>query len=176
MLLAIDVQYEDDSAVAAGVLFSSWMDEACDGKSSPPENRTVTKTVTGIAPYEPGNFYKRELPCILKLLDEVNLDEVTAIVIDGYVSLGKAQKPGLGMHLYEAINKAIPVIGVAKNRFADTPADCEIFRGSSQSPLFVTSVKMPLAVAKANIEGMHGENRIPTLLKKVDQLCRCITA
>ena len=82
MLLAIDVQYEDDSAVAAGVLFSSWMDEACDGKSSPPENRTVTKTVTGIAPYEPGNFYKRELPCILKLLDEVNLDEVTAIVID----------------------------------------------------------------------------------------------
>ena len=172
MLLATDIQYEDTSAngsaVAAGILFSSWIDDECD--------RTFTKKVTGIAPYEPGNFYKRELPCILELLTEVNLNEVTAIVVDGYVLLGKAQKPGLGMHLFEAIDRVVPVIGVAKNRFADTPEECEILSGSSLSPLFVTSVKMPLAVAKANIEGMHGENRIPTLLKKVDQLCRGITA
>ncbi|MEL6491510.1 MAG: endonuclease V [Cyanobacteria bacterium J06634_6] len=166
MLLATDIQYGENDAVAAGVLFSSWVDEESE--------QSFTKHIKGIEPYEPGSFYKRELPCILALLSEINLDELTAIVIDGYVVLGSQQKPGLGMHLYEAIDRAIPVIGVAKNKFADTPTDCEILRGSSQSPLFVTSIAMPLEIAKANIVGMHGENRIPTMLKKVDQLCRGI--
>ncbi len=164
MLLATDIQYGDDSAIAAGVLFSSWLDAE--------SAQTITRQIQGIEPYEPGSFYKRELPCLLELLSDVDLNALTAIIIDGYVMLGEAQTPGLGMHLYEAIDRAVPVIGVAKNRFADTPKDCEILRGDSQSPLFVTSVNMPLEVAKANIAGMHGDNRIPTMLKKADQLCR----
>jgi len=176
VLLATDIQYSDagrgdaaysgDRATAAGVLFSSWIDDECD--------RTLTKEITGVAPYEPGSFYKRELPCLLALLSDINLDELTAIVVDGYVVLGEAQKPGLGMHLYEAIDRVLPVIGVAKNKFADTPESCEVLRGNSQSPLFVTSVGIPLEIAKANIAGMHGEHRMPTMLKKVDQLCRGI--
>ena len=152
--------------MAAGVLFSTWVDSQC--------NRELTKQITGIEPYEPGSFYKRELPCIMALLADIDLDELTAIVVDGYVCLGQAEKPGLGRYLYEAIDQAVPVIGVAKNRFADTPEKCEILRGNSQSPLFVTAVGMPLEIAKADIAGMHGENRIPTLLKRADQLCRGI--
>lgn len=166
MLLATDIHYGDNSATAAGILFSTWVDSQCE--------QEVIKQVTGIEPYEPGAFYKRELPCIMALLAAVDLDELTAIVVDGYVSLGQAEKPGLGMHLYNAIDCEVPVIGVAKNRFADTPEKCEVLRGDSQSPLFVTSVGIPLEIAKADITGMHGENRIPTLLKRVDQLCRGI--
>lgn len=166
MLLATDIQYGDNSATAAGVLFSTWVDSQSD--------REFTKQISNIEPYEPGSFYKRELPCIMALLSDVDIDELTAIVVDGYAVLGQAEKPGLGMYLYEAIDRAVPVIGVAKNKFADTPEKCEIFRGRSQSPLFVTTVGMPLEIAKADITGMHGENRIPTLLKKVDQLCRGI--
>ena len=167
MLLATDIQYGDNTAVAAGVLFSTWVDSQCE--------REFTKQITGIEPYEPGSFYKRELPCIMALLADVDIDELTAIVVDGYVVLGQEEKPGLGLYLYEAIDRAVPVIGVAKNRFADTPEKCEVLRGSSQSPLFVTAVGMPLEIAKADITGMHGENRIPTLLKRVDQLCRGIS-
>ena len=134
----------------------------------------LPKELLELLPTNPVIFTGENSLALLTLMSEVNLDTITAIVVDGYVTLGSAQKPGLGMHLYEAIDRAVPVIGVAKNRFADTSEACEVFRGNSQSPLFVTSVKMPLAVAKANIEGMHGEHRIPTLLKKVDQLCRGI--
>ena len=78
------------------------------------------------------------------------------------------------MHLYEKTGQKVPVIGVAKNRFKDTPPACEVLRGSSQNPLLVTATGIPLAKAKQNIAQMHGQHRIPTLLKRVDQLCRGI--
>ncbi|MCA9017967.1 MAG: hypothetical protein KDA77_21770, partial [Planctomycetaceae bacterium] len=75
-------------------------------------------------------------------------------------------------HLYQQLNEQIPVIGVAKSRFANTPDETRIYRGASQNPLYVTSLGIPLAEAKHKINAMHGEFRIPTLLKRVDQLCR----
>ena len=51
-----------------------------------------------------------------------------------------------------------------------------IYRGDSAKPLFVTAVGMTLEEAKAHIASMHGEHRIPTLLRRVDQLCRGIVA
>ena len=66
------------------------------------------------------------------------------------------------------------MIGVAKRSFKDTPEQCELFSGDSTKPLFVTAVGMTLGEAKAHIASMHGEHRIPTLLKRVDQLCRGI--
>ena len=168
VLLATDIQYSDNSAMAAGILFFNWKSKTVE--------QNITKQIDSIVPYEPGSFYKRELPCILEVLSDVDLQTLETIVVDGYVHLGATQKAGLGMHLYEAIDRAVPVVGVAKNRFAGTPERCEILRGISQSPLYVTSVGMPLETAKANIVGMHGKNRMPTLLKKVDQLCRGIVA
>ena len=163
MILAIDVQYEENSAVVAGVLFPKW--------SSTEPNRDMVKSVSGIEPYESGAFYKRELPCILSLLQDVN-EHLETIVIDGFVTLGKEEKKGLGMYLYEALGEKISIIGVAKRSFKDTPKICEIYRGDSSKPLFVTSVGLSLGEAIAGVASMHGKHRIPTLLKKADQLCR----
>lgn len=165
MILTIDVQYEETKALAAGLIFSCWEEDDVE--------RVILKQIPHIEPYEPGQFYKRELPCILEILAAVD-EQLDCIVIDGFVTLGSNGKAGLGMHLYHHLDKKVPVIGVAKKAFQDTPKECEVIRGSSAKPLFVTAVGYPLAQAKLLVENMHGNNRIPTLLKKVDQLCRGI--
>ncbi len=124
-----------------------------------------------VAEYEPGQFYKRELPCVLALLQQLEqLPEF--IVIDGYVYLDGNQRPGFGKHLYEALAGKSVIIGVAKSRFKDTPAETEIFRGGSKRALYVTAVGISAAEAKGFIMRVHGEHRIPTLLKRVDQLSK----
>jgi deoxyribonuclease V len=163
VILAIDVDYRPDCAVVAGVSFSRWDDEA-------PDNVFHSK-VTDVKKYKPGQFYKRELPCILRLLTDHNLDP-DIIVIDGFVVLGQDSKPGLGMYLYEALDKTVPVIGVAKTAFKGARTESEVFRGNSEKPLYVTAVGVEDEVAKHHITSMHGNHRIPTLLKLVDRQCR----
>ena len=165
MIFAIDCQYYDDTAVAAGILFENWHDEEITAKQ--------VNTIENIAPYEPGQFYKRELPCILSVLKSLET-QPDIIIVDGYVTLSSEQKPGLGMHLYEALERKIPVIGVAKRSFVDTPEDAGILRGKSENPLYISSAGIDLEQAKAHIKQMHGKNRHPTLLKYVDQLARGI--
>lgn len=163
MVLAIDIQYSENSALAAGVLFEKWDD--------PHSARDVIKEINEVAPYVPGEFYKRELPCIKSLLQEIS-EEITYIVVDGYVYLGEEKKPGLGMYLYESLNREVPVIGVAKNFFHGTEESARLFRGTSKKPLFVTTAGIDQKSAQNHILTMHGENRNPTLLKRADQLCR----
>ncbi|MBB1368034.1 endonuclease V [Pseudoalteromonas sp. SR44-5] len=165
MIFAIDCQYYDDTAIAAGILFENWHDEEITAKQ--------VNTIENIAPYEPGQFYKRELPCILSVLKSLDT-QPDIIIVDGYVTLSSAQKPGLGMHLYEALEQQIPVIGVAKRSFVDTPKEAGILRGKSENPLYISSVGIDLEQAKEHILHMHGKNRHPTLLKYVDQLARGI--
>ena len=171
LIFTVDVQYQATQATAAGLLFPAW-DKANIAN-------IFTKEISPIAPYEPGFFYKRELPCILSLLEDVAgqqpINQLESIVVDGFVTLGAEQKPGLGMYVYNSLEQSIPVIGVAKRKFVGTPTDCEVYRGQSQNPLFVTSAGIDLAQAKRHIASMHGDNRIPTLLKRVDQVCRGIT-
>jgi deoxyribonuclease V len=163
MIFAIDVHYPDETAFVAGILFQDWQD--------PAPTRQITTKIASVAAYEPGQFYKRELPCILEILAQ--LESLPAIVIvDGYVYLGAAQKPGLGKYLYDALDGKAIVIGVAKNRFADTPVEAEVFRGDSQRPLYVSAIGIDLAAAKMAIEQMAGEYRIPNLLKLVDKLSK----
>lgn len=165
MILATDVGYDDarGTALAAGVTFLGWRDAA------PRAEHALT--VEGVAPYEPGAFYKRELPCLLALLAEVG-PGVALVVVDGYVDLGP-DHPGLGRHLFEALGRRIPVVGIAKTHFAGTNAS-EVLRGGSQSPLFVTvaGAAYDEAAAVEAVRSMHGPHRIPTLLKRVDALSR----
>jgi deoxyribonuclease V len=93
------------------------------------------------------------------------------IIIDGYVWLG-AQRPGLGAHLYESLQRRAAVIGVAKTRFVRAEPARMVLRGRSRSPLYVTAAGMDLAEAASHIRAMHGPYRIPTLLKRADQLSR----
>jgi deoxyribonuclease V len=163
MIFAVDVNYPDDKAFVAGILFEDWQD--------PEPVHQITTEIISVAEYEPGQFYKRELPCILEILTQLESLPET-IVVDGYVALGSTQKPGLGKYLYDALDRQSVVIGVAKNRFEDTPVEAEIFRGGSQRPLYVTAIGISQAVAKSAIESMYGKYRIPDLLKLVDKLSK----
>lgn len=163
-ILAVDVDYRPDGGgVAAGVVFANW--------TSAEVERIVTKAIEAVRPYQSGRFYERELPCILELLSEAAI-EPDVVVIDGYVWLGPDRRPGLGAHLFTALNGEIPIIGVAKTRFADTPAETEVFRGRSRRPLYVTSAGIEAATARDGIASMHGRHRIPTHLSAVDRACR----
>jgi deoxyribonuclease V len=167
MIFAVDVHYLQSKAMVAGILFQDWQD------SIPLRHITaeIVADIVDVAEYAPGQFYKRELPCILEILAQLKpLPEI--IVVDGYVYLGSDQKPGLGKYLYEAIDRQSIIIGVAKNRFADTPVEAEVFRGGSQRPLYVTSIGMEQVMAKSAIASMHGKYRLPDLLKIVDKLSK----
>jgi deoxyribonuclease V len=161
MIAAVDVHYRDSRAVAACALFSTW--EAATAA------RTFVETIDHVEPYVPGQFYKRELPCIIRVLARSPMPEV--IVVDGFVWLGR-EKPGLGAHLYEARGRTVPIVGVAKSPYRGAGPLQEIFRGSSKKPLLVSVVGMPLSKAAQHIRAMHGVYRLPTMLSHVDRLCR----
>jgi len=163
MILAVDVDYRDNQAVVAGISFNTWHDAT--------EQAVYTTIVNGVEAYQPGQFFRRELPCILQLLQEHSLNP-DCIIIDGYVYLDGEHDPGLGKHLYDALGASVKVIGVAKRAFKDTPSYCEIYRGQSRKPLYVTAAGFELEQAKQRVTTMHGKFRIPDLIKKADRVCR----
>lgn len=157
----LDVDYRDQEAMAACLLFAAWTDDQ--------PVRTVIERVAPVAPYVPGAFYVRELPCLLAVLRPV-LPLLDTVIVDGHVWLGDG-RPGLGAHLYAALGEQVPVIGVAKSAFPGAPG-VEVRRGQSARPLYVTAAGVDTGEAARHIEGMHGAHRLPTLLKRVDQACR----
>jgi deoxyribonuclease V len=162
MLACLDVDYRDSGAVAACLLFDDWTAAA--------PGAEVVVPIAEVAPYQPGKFYLRELPCLLAVLAAAP-SRPEIVLVDGYVWLGD-DEPGLGAHLYEALGRKVAVVGVAKTRFARATAACDIRRGKSHSPLHVTAAGMDLSEAARHVKEMHGPHRIPTLLKRVDRLCR----
>jgi deoxyribonuclease V len=166
-ILAVDVAYEQDKAVVAGVLFQDWEDAV-------PQQEFTLRCPPAEA-YEPGKFYRRELPCVLSLLHQLHTG-VDIIIIDGFVYLGEEHKPGLGCYLYESLDRQVAVVGVAKSAFKETPDSTALQRGSSQRPLYVTAIGIAEEIARQGILRMHGKDRLPALLKHVDQLCRKVAA
>ena len=129
MIVCIDVGYREDTARAACIAFDDW-DDAC-------SINEYTVDLVGIEPYVPGQFYRRELPCVLAVLDKLPTPPAV-IVVDGYVWLDDNGRKGLGVHLYEALNEDTPIVGVAKTRFATATGAVEILRGCSDRPLILT--------------------------------------
>ncbi|KQT17366.1 endonuclease V [Chryseobacterium sp. Leaf404] len=168
MNLVFDTYYFDgDKANTICLAFENWYAETADFEFSEVKN--------GVSEYIPGEFYKRELPCILSLLDTVKtqINDISCIVIDGFVYLDDEYKAGLGKRLFYSLKEKIPVIGVAKTNFATVEKlKMELFRGESKTPLYISSVGIEIETAFGLIKKMHGNYRIPTLLKKVDTLTR----
>lgn len=161
MIAAFDVCYGRNGWVsAAAVLFSDY--------SAAKPAAVHTLLLPGAQDYIPGEFYRRELPCLLGLIEQMQWlpDEM---VIDGYVTLGN--KPGLGRRLFEAFRGRVPVIGVAKSRFKGA-SGMEVYRGRSLRPLYITSAGMGVEEACEKIRSMHGAYRIPALLRQADLLAR----
>ena len=139
MKYVLDVQYNgNESAIVACLGFENWEDA---------EATYVKKhLITDVMPYVSGKFFERELPCLLEALK--GLDDIELVVVDGYVWLDEPTHKGLGLYLYDALEKRVPIIGVAKAKFGETPKECELLRGESSKPLYITTVDFDLEKAK----------------------------
>jgi deoxyribonuclease V len=160
----LDVAYACDAAGVAGVLADSWT-------AATSHTQLARRFVCAPVEYVPGEFYRRELPLLTALIEELK-PAPAIIVIDGYVWLGSADMPGMGAHLFRALGALIPVIGVAKSRYRDDSWSERVHRGGSRRPLYVTAAGTDGARAAELVRNMHGEHRIPTLLQQADQLSR----
>ena len=161
MIAALDVDYRQDRVVTAVVGFVAWTDAIA----------SFEKTQLSMFPpaeYEPGSFYKRELPYLLAILEGLAPD---IIVVDGFVTLDHGAK-GLGAHLRDALDARPIVIGVAKRPWRGGVAGIPIERGDSKAPLHVTASGIDVNEAATHVASMHGPHRTPTLLKRVDRLAR----
>jgi deoxyribonuclease V len=168
MIACIDVDYRDvaggaTSAVVACAVLQSWLADTAVAE--------VVHRIDDVAQYVSGEFYKRELPCVLAVLRQV-VQPVHLVVVDGYVVLDEQGTPGLGGHLHAALGGAVAVVGVAKNPFRDNRAAIEVVRGEGKRPLYVTALGMDAQTAADDVQRMHGRFRMPTMLKRVDRLCR----
>lgn len=159
MLCCVDVDYQPAGVTAAAVGFAAWADPVA-------AIEVVVRSFDAPQPYEPGAFAKRELPYLTSVL--ARMPALDAVLVDAYVWLAPG-RPGLGKALHDAAG--LPVIGVAKTRF-DGAAAIEVVRGDSARPLYVTAVGVDERAAAEHVRGMHGEFRIPTLIKRADALAR----
>ncbi len=163
----VDVSYVDDFAGVACVITSAtkpW-----------PALKSYTAVLENICRYEPGNFYKRELPCILDVFKKIE-EHVSTIFVDAYVWLPDG-RPGLGARLYYALDKRIAVAGIAKNSFTaanESGVVKRIFRGSSRRPLFISSAGIRLEEAAKTVSRLPGPFRIPLPMQAAHSLSRRI--
>ncbi len=118
--------------------------------------------------YEPGEFYRRELPALRAVLADV--DGLSQLIIDGYVDLDATGRPGLGAHAHAEFG--VPVIGVAKTAFHTATHAIPVLRGRSARPLYITAIGLPLADAAEQIRTMTGRFRLPDALRRADALGR----
>lgn len=159
-IVLTDVYYQPSYAQAAGVVIQKWSDQA-----SIEEHTHRSHEVAG---YVSGQFYQRELPHLLSLLDKI--PQYDCVVVDAHVWLTEGEA-GAGHYLWRALGQTTPVIGVAKNPFRGGVA-LPLLRGESKKPLWVSSVGVEPCLAVEWISSMSGEHRMPTLLKRVDELSR----
>lgn len=168
--LAIDTYYWSDTlARTVGVVFENWSD--------PTPSKIITDECTTFGPYIPGQFYLRELPCVMSLLKKVDLTEFDVILTDSFLRLrgdDGVDMPGLGMKLWEKIGQIYPhldIWSVAKSKFGRCKeiSAC-IMRGESKTPLYVQALKEDMSEAGRVVRDvMHGPYRLPSLLKILDQ-------
>jgi deoxyribonuclease V len=159
MIAALDADYQPNGVTTACVGFDTWNDAVA-------RIELVVRTPGAPAAYQPGAFYERELPHLLAAL--ARMPALDLILVDAYVWLG-VEQPGLGMHLHRA--RGEPVIGVAKTRYAGADS-IEILRGDSARPLYITAVGIEPRIAAEHVRTMHGDHRIPTLIRLADGLAR----
>jgi deoxyribonuclease V len=163
--VAVDVHYLGEKEARAAVV-------ATHDRAFAEIAWTRTAMVTPGAPYQPGEFYRRELPALRAVIpaSEEAGEELALIVIDGYVDLDPAGRPGLGAHVHAEYG--VPVIGVAKTAFATATHAAQVLRGQSRRPLYVTSAGISRTEAARVVSEMSGRYRLPDALKLADRLAR----
>ena len=163
MIACFDVHYRADFAQVAAVLFADWTDAE--------PHRTYVLQTPLAGEYEPGQFYKRELPVLEAMLAQIE-EDLSYLLVDSYVMLA-ADRPGLGAYLWESLDRKIPVIGVAKTHFRAAEAvEAALLRGDSSKPLYITTLGCDRDWAVERVREMAGPYRLPSLIKLADQLSK----
>ncbi len=169
--IAIDTYYFGEvKARTVGVIFNDLSDEK--------PSEVITVWSSGFKPYEPGQFYKRELPCILDCLSKVKLTDFDTIILDGFYRLRGQdgdEWSGLGEHLMEELKKQgllhpdLNIWCVAKSNFCRTDEiSVPITRGAGKVPLYVQALRDQPGAALL-VKNMAGEYRLPKMLKILDK-------
>jgi deoxyribonuclease V len=157
---AVDVYYPDSGGGRAALVVGSLPGFAVEAEH--------VAWLDEVEPYQPGSFFKRELPAIRAVL--AGVAPVSLLIVDGYVDLDPDGRPGLGAHVHAALG--IPVIGVAKTSFHTATHAVAVLRGAATKPLYVTAAGLPVSAAAAFVTGMSGAFRMPDALRRVDALTR----
>jgi deoxyribonuclease V len=161
LFFAVDVHYLPDSGARAAVV-------AAGDRRFSRVTWTETAMVPAGPPYQPGEFYLREMPPLRAVIPASG--EVALIVVDGYVDLDPGGRRGLGAHVHAEFG--VPVIGVAKTAFRTATHAAQVLRGQSARPLYVTAAGMTIADAARMVGEMAGQFRVPDALKLADRLAR----
>jgi deoxyribonuclease V len=161
---AVDVHYPGGGGAVAAAVVAADLGFA----------RIVAERVASlerVEPYRPGAFWERELPAIRAVVSGIG--PIDLLVVDGYVQLDPAGRPGLGARV--AAELAVPVIGVAKTAFRGAGHAIQVVRGQATRPLYVTAAGIPPHEAAALVQAMAGRYRLPDALRRVDALSRGVT-
>lgn len=166
MIVAVDVDYRASECVAAAVAFESW--------SAATSVHEAVVRLPAASPYRSGELWVRELPPLLAVLEQmasaIAPRTIAIVVVDAYVWLPPDGRAGLGARVHEALGVA--VVGVAKTQLKDDTISIPVLRGTSRRPLRVGAAGLAPDEAAAAIAAMHGHDRMPTLLRRVDRLSR----
>lgn len=98
MFAAVDVFYDEQN---------NWARAACVVFTDPVSDAIAEEAIASVSPitaYAPGEFYRRELPCIEAVVGP-RLAGLELLVIDGYVFLSRDSKPGLGWHVHKQFGR-----------------------------------------------------------------------
>ena len=94
----LDAAYARGAAGVACLLADTWTTET-------PAMAISRYRPCAAADYVPGQFYKRELPSLRAVIDDLT-SRPSILVIDGYVWVGATDAPGLGAHLFKECRNA----------------------------------------------------------------------
>jgi deoxyribonuclease V len=161
LFVAVDVHYLDNSSARAAVV-------AAGDERFSLITYTDTAMVSAPAPYHSGAFYRREFPALKAIIPASA--RLALVVIDGYVDLDAAGRPGLGAYVQAEFG--VPVIGVAKTAFRTATHAAQVRRGRSSRPLYVTAAGLLIPEAARLVAQMAGQFRLPDAIKLADRLAR----
>lgn len=129
---------------------------------------SVTAVTASARAYVPGEFWQRELPPLRAVLQVVA--GLALVVVDGYVDLDPAGRPGLGARVHGEFG--VPVIGVGKTFFRGASHAIPVCRGRSARPLYVTAAGVSACDAARLVGQMAGAYRVPDGPRLADRLAR----
>lgn len=158
----VDVHYRPDESASTALCVYS--DATCTNVV-----QDVRTFRSHVAPYVPGEFFRRELPCVEDAV--LASPPLSLLIIDGYATLDAAGRSGLGVHLHQRLG--LPIIGIAKTRYQSATHAIEVARGLGTKPVYVTSCGgLGLHAAAAIVTTMAGSFRLPDAARRADRLAR----